>query len=104
MIRMMKNLLMKLISPSIPETDVNRGKNAAGAGVRRRVEVTVERESVSVRVTDQPGDRPEGKGSEKDVPEAPSSQSQLAPSTDSPAVEPRSERGARTPGQKSREG
>lgn len=49
MIRIIKNLLTKLLSSIIPAKNVNGEKNEAAGVVRRRVEVTVERETVSLR-------------------------------------------------------
>ena len=91
MIRAFRSLCAKLLSPLLPATEVPEKGFGDKPLLRRRVEVTVERESVSVLLPGQPDERARGTGQGKGGPGAPSAESPPTPSTVSSAIVPASE-------------
>jgi hypothetical protein len=61
---------MNIIRRSVPATEVSGGEILSEPAVSRRIEVTVERETVTVLVRGQPSQDREARGSPGDTPEA----------------------------------
>lgn len=88
MIRAFRSLCAKLLPGIVPAMGVPEKEFDDKPLVRRRVEVTVERESVSILVPSQPAERASDTGRAESSPEAPRPElPPPAPSILSPAVE-----------------
>ena len=71
MIRRIRSLWRKILSRRAPPTEVNGKETAANPTVRRRVEVTVERETVSMLVRGRPPEGADRTAWEETWPEVP---------------------------------
>lgn len=91
MVRKIRSLCAKILSRIVPATGANAREMEAKPTVRRRVEYTVERESVSVLVPGPPAARAAGTASRKSRTEAPCRELPTAPLTASPTKAPATE-------------
>ncbi|MGA3328539.1 MAG: hypothetical protein ABSF45_29165 [Terriglobia bacterium] len=104
MIRKIRSLCVNILSRIVPATGANAREMEAKPTVHRRVEVTVERESVSVLVPGQPAARAAGTAGAKSRTEAPCAELPPAPLTASPTVAPATESPVGTAAPKAGEG
>jgi hypothetical protein len=104
MIQKLRSLCVNILSRIVPATGANARELEAKPTVHRRVEVTVERESLSVLVPGQPAACTTGTASGKSQTEAPRLELLPARLTASPTVAPATESPFGTIAQKAGEG